>query len=150
MRKALERIGELYSTSRVFQDLLETGVYTGLGAAGQALTTDMTPEEIALSSAAMFGAGMGGRHLGGVIGQRAGAYIDKQFPEVGEDILQGIGMFRDKMPKSFRNAYDAKVGPIAHLGGAAQYGNMVGRGYGDNLAQLAVALAAPGVISLEE
>lgn len=150
MRKALERMGDLYSTSRVFQDLVETGLYTGMGAAGQAVMTDMTPEEIALSSAAMFGAGMAGRPLGGAIGQRVGRYVDNEFPEVGKDILEGIGILRNNMPKTIKKVYDAKVGPIAHLGGATQYGDMIGRGYGDNLAQLAVALASPGIFGSED
>ena len=150
MRKALDRIGELYSTSRVFQDLIETGMYTGVGAVGQAAMTDMTPEEIALSSAAMFGAGMLGRPLGGAIGQRAGRYVDANHPVVGEGLLEGIDQLRTAMPKPVQRAYDAKLGPIAHLGGAAQYGDLLGRGYGDNLAQLAVALASPGIFGEDQ
>ena len=49
-----------------------------------------------------------------------------------------------------REVAEAKMGPYSHLGGFAQYGNMLGRGYGDNLAQAAVALAAPGIFSNKE
>lgn len=145
MRSALSRIGELYQTSPVFQDLAETSAATALAAGGQAMLTDMTPEEIALASAAGFGAGMIGRPIAGRAGQAMGGYVDRNFPEVGQDILEGMGILRNNMPGTFQKMYDAKVGPYAHMGGAAQYGNMLGRGYGDNLAQLAVALAAPGI-----
>ena len=150
MRKALDKIGELYFTSQVFQDLLETGGYTAAGAIGQAITTDMTPEEIALSGAAMFAGGMAGRPIGGAVGQRLGKYVDTNHPAVGEEILEGIDMVRNNMTPTLRKLYDAKIGPIAHLGGAQQYGNIVGRGVGDNVAQLGIALAAPGLINIEE
>ena len=46
--------------------------------------------------------------------------------------------------------FEAKMAPYAHLGGGAQYMNMIGRGYGDNIAQAAVALAAPGIFGDDE
>ena len=47
MRPAVSRIVELYKTSPVFQDLVETAAATTLAAGGQAMFTDMTPEQIA-------------------------------------------------------------------------------------------------------
>ena len=145
MRSALSRIGELYQTSPIFQDLLETSAATALAAGGQAAFTDMTPEEIALASAAGFGAGMIGRPIIGRAGQAIGGVVDRRAPEIGEGLLEGMQDVAEMLPKPMRGAYEAKISPYQHLGGAAQYGNMLGRAHGDNLAQLAVALAAPGI-----
>ena len=145
MRSALSRIGELYQTSPVFQDLLETSAATALAAGGQAAFTDMTPGEIALASAAGFGAGMIGRPIMGRAGQAIGGVVDRRAPEIGKDLIDGIHTAVGMMPKSMQALYEAKLGPYAHMGGAAQYGNLMGRAYGDNAAQLAVALAAPGI-----
>lgn len=145
MRSALSRIGELYQTSPVFQDLIETGAATALAAGGQAAFTDMTPEEIALASAAGFGAGMVGRPIMGRAGQALGGVVDRRAPEFGQEMMDGVNTFIGQLPTPARKLYEAKLGPYAHMGGAAQYGNLIGRGYGDNLAQLAVALAAPGI-----
>ena len=145
MRKALERIAQLYQTSPLFQDLLETSAGTGIATAGQALMTDMTPEELALSSAATFGAGMIGRPLLGRAGQALGTKLDKEIPVLGEGMMEGMEEFLNMMPSGVEKLYRAKMAPYADLGGAAQYLNLMGRGYGDNLAQFGVALAAPGV-----
>ena len=149
MRLALDKIVQLYKTSPVFQDLLETAVGTGVAAGGQALFTDMTPQEIALASGAAFGAGMIGRPLMGRAGQQLGKYVDKNHPgfakTLGEGIDESIQMMGPLAP-----ALEAKVAPYRHLGPAAQYANLIGRGYGDNIAQAVVALAAPGIFGNKE
>jgi len=145
MRLALDRIGQLYQTNPVFQDLLETGAGAAVAAAGQALATDMTPEEIALSSGAVFAAGMLGRPILGRAGQAVGGYVDRNYPQVGRELEQGMIQARNMMPGVMGKMFDAKMAPYTHLGGAQQYGNLIGRGYGDNIAQALIALSAPGI-----
>lgn len=150
MRPALDKIVSLYKTSPVFQDLVETAAATTLAAGGQALFTDMTPEQIAIASAAGFGAGMVGRPIVGRAGQAVGGVIDRVDPSFGTSLMSGINKGIDMLPKEMAEVYKAKLGPYQHLGGAAQYGNIIGRGYGDNIAQLAVAVAAPGIFGEEQ
>ena len=149
-RLPLQKIVELYKTSPVFQDLLETSAATALAAGGQAAMTDMTPEEIAIASAAGFGAGMVGRPIMGRAGQAIGGVVDRRAPEYGEALMEGVHSMVGMMPKPVQQMYAAKLGPYAHMGGAAQYGNLVGRAYGDNAAQLAVALGAPLVFGAQD
>ena len=150
MRPAVSRIVELYTTSPVFQDLLETAAYTGVSAAGQAAFTDMTPEQIALASAGGFGAGLIGRPIVGRAGQAIGGVLDRHNPVAGKALIDSVNETINTMPKPVRDMYRAKMGPYENLGGAAQYGNLLGRTYGDNLAQLAVTLAAPGIFGEQE
>ena len=150
MRKALDKIIQLYSTSPVFQDLVETAGMTGVAAGGQALMTDMTPEEIAIASAAGFGAGMVGRPIVGRAGQMIGGAVDKRYPQTSRMIAQAMDEGVESLPKGMREVMQAKVAPYKDMGGVAQYLNMIGRGYGDNLAQLGVALAAPGIFGEEQ
>ena len=149
-RAAFDRIAKLYTTSPLFQDLLETGIGTGVATAGQALFTDMTPEELALSGAAAFAAGMIGRPVLGAAGQYLGNKIDRAYPELGEELVRDIDRSVRGMPEILRKPVQAKLAPYRHLGGASQYANMIGRGYGDNLAQGIVALTAPGIFSGKE
>ena len=143
---------KLYKTSPIFQDLVETAAATGMAAGGQAAFTDMSPEEIAIASAAGFGAGMVGRPIVGRIGQGVGSIADKNYPKLSQALKetynQGKGM--EIYPEGIREMMMAKMGPYKDLGGFAQTGQLLGRGYGDNLAQLAVALAAPGIFANEE
>ena len=147
MRMSMDRIIELYKSSPLFQDLLETAAGTGLAAGGQALFTDMSPEEIALASGAAFGAGMVGRPIVGRAGQALGGVVDRRYPQVGKTIMSDIEAFTENAPPGVREVFEAKMNPYKHLGGTSQYLNMVGRGYGDNIAQAVVALTAPGILS---
>ena len=149
MRLALDKIIELYQTSPIFQDLIETGAFTAAAAGGQALLTDMTPEEIALASGASFGAGMIGRPIMGRAGQYLGNVVDKRYPAVGEFLIKGMDDAVE-MSGPMGPAIQAKLNPYKHLGGSSQYFNLIGRGYGDNLAQAGVALAAPGIFGDKE
>lgn len=149
-RLSLDKIAELYKTSPIFQDLLETSAATALAAGGQAVMTDMTPEQIAMASAAGFGAGMVGRPIMGRAGQAIGGVVDRRAPEMGSALIGGVHDMVNMMPSPVQKMYAAKLGPYAHMGGAAQYGNLIGRAYGDNAAQLAVALAAPGIFGAQD
>jgi hypothetical protein len=149
MRLALDKVIELYKTNPIFQDLIETTAATGALTAGQAVMSDMTPEELALAAGATFGAGMIGRPIAGRAGQYLGKYVDKRYPEFGmltEEVMNEL----KESAGPLRPLIEAKLEPYKHLGGAAQYFNLMGRGYGDNIAQLAVALAAPGVLGNKE
>ena len=154
MRPALEKIVALYKTSPVFQDLLETAAGTALAAGGQAIATDMTPEEIALASAGAFGAGMVGRPIVGQVGQVIGKYADKSLPKSSASIasyLRGEGAPSDNVSvEAIRQALITKAAPFANLGGYEATGQIIGRQYGDNIAQLAVALAAPSIFGGED
>ena len=150
MRHALDKIIQLYKTSPVFQDLVETAAGTGIAATGQALFTDMTPEQIALASAAGFGAGMVGRPIVGRAGQAVGGYFDRRNPQASQTFLKSMHEGMEMYPQAMQEVFQAKMGPYQKLGGFAQYGNMLGRAYGDNLAQAAVALAAPGIFGDKE
>ena len=149
MRKALQRIGELYSTSPVFQDLIETAGMTGTVAIGQALTTDMTPQEIALSGAAGAGAAMIGRPIFGKVGETFGGVLDRNFPEAekafSETIndLQNIKGIGGKLVR-------AKLNPYEKSGGMGKYFGLMGRGMGDNIVQGAVGIAAPFLLPNNE
>ena len=149
MRHAVDKMIQLYKTNPIFQDLVETAAYTGVGAIGQAALTDMTPQEIALASAAGFGAGMIGRPIVGRAGQALGSIADKRFPQTSANIAQTYreGKGLEIYPKAIQEILMAKMGPYKHLGGFEQTGQMFGRSYGDNVAQAAVALAAPAFFS---
>ena len=143
MRLALDKILQLYKTSPVFQDLIETGIGTAAVTGAQAVATDMTPEELAMAAAASFGAGMVGRPIVGRVGQAVGGALDRRYPEIGQEIMKSVNRFNDNMPSIIRDPLKAKIAAFDHLGGAAQYGNMLGRAYGDNVAQGVIGLASP-------
>ena len=151
-RKALEKIVELYKTSPIFQDLLETAAGTAVAAGGQAVFTDMTPEQIALASGAAFGAGIVGRPIVGRAGQAIGGRIDKIKPRASEALADAYreGKGLEMYPEAIREMMMTKMNPYRDLGGFAQTGQLLGRGYGDNIAQAAVALAAPGILGDNE
>ena len=140
MRKAVDKLKEIYLT-QLGQDVIETLGIAGIAAGGQALFTDMTPEEIILSSALGIGAATVGRPLGGRAAQAIGNHIHKNHPVMSggaEDIVNA--MVND--PR-FGEAFKSKLAPYAHLNAPAQLGQMFGRAYGDNVMQGAVGLAAP-------
>lgn len=154
MRTAGQRLKEMFDYNTLEgQDLIETLLHTGMAAGGQALFTDMTPEQIALASAAGFGAGMVGRKVGAPIGQRIGQTIGNNVQGANDVAAQALAAARQvaaNIPGSAGRVLDMKLNPVSHLDAAAQYGNMIGRNRGDDLAQLAVALAAPGIFGGEK
>ena len=147
MRPAGSRLLDLYKTSPIFQDLVETSMMTAATTAGQAAMTDLTPEELAIAAAVSMAAGMAGRPIVGKGAQMVGRHLDKKYPQATKQFMDDIDELMAASPKLVREGYNAKIGPYRDMGNAAAYANMVGRGYGDNIAQLAVSLAAPGLIS---
>ena len=141
MRVAADRMVELYKTSPIFQDIVETAINTGVIATGQAIGTDMSAEEIAMSAGIGAGAAMIGRPIGGRIGQSIGGVVDRRAPGVGVALGEGIEDVK-RMP-GLGPIMSAKMGPYEDLAGAQQYGQLLGRGYGDNIAQYGVGIAMP-------
>ena len=107
----------------------------------------MTPEQIALSTALGIGAATVGRPIVGRTGQMIGSSIKNPYVDhIAKEIIN-VNQFPEGM---LREMMEAKLSPYKHLSAPAQVGQLVGRGYGDNIAQGAVALAAPQLIrSLE-
>ena len=151
MRISGQRLAELYGT-QLGQDVVETLVGAGIAAGGQALFTDMTPEQIALSTVLGVGAAAVGRPIVGRTGQIIGNQLSKN-PAINRGAQQGLNFFEkgaEFYGDAGKAAWAAKMRPYAHLPAAAQLGQFLGRGYGDNLAQAVVALAAPQLVqSLE-
>ena len=139
MRNAGTRIAELYKT-QIGQDVLETLLGAGVSATGQLVATDMTPEQIAMSTVLGIGAATVGRPIVGRAGQMIGNRIkNPAIHEIAADMVNPNQI----PPGMLRDMYEAKLAPFKDLSAPAQVGQLFGRGYGDNIAQLAVALAAP-------
>ena len=161
MSRLAGRVWDGYRNNLWVQDLIETAVMA-LGVAGaQALFTEMTPEEIATSGAIGFGAGMGGRPLGHVVGKHVGRWADQAAPEHSAQL-------RAKMDKAMSNVEEfgqenmaakhmsdlvqAKMNQHLRPGAGAFEAAMsyVGRQRGDNIAQAGVGLLSPLVMGGEE
>lgn len=166
----ISKLGNFYSGSSFAQDLVETGIGTGVSAAGQLLFTDMSPQEIALSSLLGAGAAMGVRP----IAARAGRAVGRRLPESWNQGLEAIQAsmgpalpiptkhyldamdneikalrsmgdkqgadFMEKMMPVLRSKYKAEFEGRTPLEGTLGYG---ARLYGDNLAQFGVAAMTP-------
>ena len=141
-RKALDRLRAFYE-SGLGQDIVETGTGTVLWAGGQALFTDMSPEEIALSAGVGVGAAAIGRPLVGRLGQSLGTRIDKTSP----GMVKRSQDFIDHLKKT--EILKAKFAPYANLSPTAQLGQFFGRTYGDNALQGLLAIAAPSLFELD-
>ena len=145
-----------YKNNLLVQDIVETAVAT-LGIAGaQALFTDMSPEEILMSSGVGVGAAMVGRPMGDRAGRAIGRMADKRYPQASKGwqnnldesmaaikAIGGEGMdevMQAKMQHHFADGRGAFEGT----------GSIYGRQYGDNLAQLAVGAVAPSLLGSGE
>ena len=146
-----------YKDNLLVQDIVETAIAT-LGIAGaQALFTEMSPEEIAMSGAFGVGAATVGRPLGDRAGRAVGRHFDNSAPGfskmAGDEIAKarqvvknvgGDGM-EEVMQAKMKHHFDVPGrGPLEGLG------SVYGRQYGDNIAQGVVGLAAPIFIGGEE
>lgn len=148
MRKAVDKIKAIYGTE-IGQDVLETLVAAGAIAATQAVATDMTPEEIALSSGIGISGAFVGRKLGADIGRYIGRRLDNN-PSVSVPLAEGMQMFRNKVPEGpLRDALDLKLKPVANAGGAEQLGYLWGKGRGDNIVQLGIGAVSPLIFNSE-
>ena len=150
MRKALDRLGELYKT-QLGQDVIETLLGAGVAAGGQAMFTDMTPEEILLSTGVGVGAAAVGRPIVGRAGQAIGRTIATKNPKMEAKTQRLLQDMVNSQPSgAMREALLAKLAPYSGLPATSQLGQVIGRGYGDNIAQGLVALAAPGLLPGED
>ena len=165
MRKA-NQLWEMYRDNAVMQDAVETAIGAIVSAGGQALLTDMSAQEIALSTALGAGGALAMRPALGRIGYAVGRPIDKRMPGLGDRVAQddmmssfAIGspahlklmnsMPKDGMTDTLRGISQAKYNQNFVAPGGRERGfaegmlGTFGRQYGDNLAQGAVALVTP-------
>lgn len=166
---ALAKLGNAYQKNALLQDAVETLGGAAVAAGGQALMTDMSAEEIALSALLGGGAAMAARPFAADLGGKLGKLLDEKYPGVLQAVPQeytamlvpGSGPAVRMMQKEVRSQSDpvlkkgAEIAKNIHL---AKYNqNMRGKGdveglltllgryYGDNASQLAVALATPAL-----
>lgn len=156
MRKAFDRIVELYKTNPIYQDLIETTLNTGIATGGQALFTDMTGEELALAAAVNFGSGMVGRPLLGPVGGYVGRQVNTHLmPRVDSKYVNAFDkarhQFAQENPKQAA-VWSTKYAPYLSKGMSIPEatGNIIGRGWGDNVAQTIAAVAMPQLFRKEE
>jgi|DEB0MinimDraft_6_1074348.scaffolds.fasta_scaffold25740_2 MFS family permease len=181
MRKAQDKImqmlaavGQKYRDSAAFQDALETLGGAAVAAGGQAIFTDMTPEEIALSTLLGGAAAFGARPIAAQVGGSIGAALDKRNPNwVSENIPREVAAIFPGSPGAVMEAERLRR---ATSGGGEQgamkllrdlqlskyrqnfkgKGDLeglltaIGRYSGDNIAQAGVALTTPFFMSASE
>ena len=156
-KNILSQIKNLYLNSGFAQDAMETLLFGGATAIGQAMMTDMTPEEIAIST----GLGMVGatamRPVMGQIGYAVGRPLDKLRPNAAER-MGGLAKIIPGTPQSVQANKDVEI--IGDLMQAKYNQNYLnadgtpkgalegflghqGRTRGDNLAQYAIAIGTP-------
>ena len=175
-RKAADLLGgawQRYQTDGHFQDIVETVGGAGVSAVGQALLTDMSPEEIALSAIIGAGAGMAARPLLARAGYAGGRHLDKKMPnaqdyggvmsptsprgqEIYEEILRKVGgdeavnsdimlkLLKAKGNQNFIRPDGTERGYIEGTLGA------FGRNRGDNITQGLVAVSTPFLLGKED
>ena len=148
----MDRLVEFYKT-QLGQDVIETALGAATAAGGQALFTDMSAEEIALSTALGVGAAAVGRPLMGRAGQAIGNRIDRANPGVRAFSKQTIDEMQS--PNAFGGPVLAemmrnKMAPYADQSPSGQIGQLFGRAYGDNAGQALVALGSPLFLGNDE
>ena len=168
------QIWNTYKNNAHLQDLIETGIGAGLSAGYQVAFTDMTPEEIALSTGAGAAGALALRPLMARAGYAAGRQIDKRMPGLDDYINNdpmlanmalgtpsNVALYKrnlandpdNEMWKMAAEMSQAKhnqnfIAPDGRVRGAAEgLIGMYGRLYGDNVAQLGVAVASPAVLA---
>ena len=111
-------IWKKYQTDGNFQDVAETLGGAGVAAAGQAIFTDMSPEEIALSTllggAAAFAARKPMAHAGFAVGK----HLDKRFPNAKDH----LGMMSLSSPRG-REIYKRILTDVGGTGCSADLNN---------------------------
>tara|TARA_Y100000385_G_C12922185_1_gene563078 strand:+ start:261 stop:851 length:591 start_codon:yes stop_codon:yes gene_type:complete len=166
MRKATQ-LWEMYRDSGQAQDIMETALGAVVAAGGQALLTDMSAEEIALSTGLGAAGALAMRPAMARGGFALGRQLDKKLPDglvddmareqMTASMLVGTPVnlkYWESQPASeFKNTMQAlsqakynqnylrKDG--SERGLAEGFVGSMGRAYGDNLAQGAVALTTP-------
>lgn len=162
-----------YQNDGDFQDIVETLGGAGVAATGQAIFTDMSPEEIALSTLLGGGAAFAARKPFAKGGFALGRYLDKKMPnaqdhfgmmsissprgrEIYKRILTDIGGKSAAENDILLKVISAKGNQNYVRPDGTDRGYMegflgaFGRNRGDNIAQGAVALATPFLLGGNE
>ena len=167
MRQAGEALWNFYKNNAPVQDAAETLLGAGLSAGYQAAFTDMSAEEIAVSTALGAAGAFALRPAMGHIGYAIGRPMDKAFPGA-KNMNPGMAMIASPGSPQAVKAWKAMdPGPIRETGqgiAEAKYNQNFkkkdggergflegtigtwGRQYGDNVAQIGVAVATPVVL----
>ena len=162
MRKAGQQLWNFYKNNSLAQDAIETGMWAGGSALGQALFTDMEAGEIAGATALGAGLAMGSRPLGRRGGAALGKMIDQRAPGLLADIEKFIPVTKkgrdaavqaarelDMNPEAVAELLDAKRNQVAFNPDDTERGDaatMLAYYLGnraDNIVQGGVALLAP-------
>lgn len=162
MRLAVDKLRQALIREPVYQDILETAAMAGGSALYQGLFTDMSPGEIAASTAIGAGLGMGGRYVGARAGRAIGKHIDKVAPTAFDEFKPYVAVTRDgsaaalnmmrkntsgsnnEAARAFRDVLAAKRNMAgADAGTAEAILSYVLRNRADNIAQGGYALVSP-------
>jgi len=168
MRHAGQALWNFYKNNAAVQDATETLAGAGISAGYQALFTDMSAEEIAVSTALGAAGAFALRPAMGHIGYAVGKPLDKAFPNA-KNVDPGMAMFvspgspqsvqayKSMAPGTMRDAglgiAEAKYNQNFKRKDGSERGFLEGtmgtwgRQYGDNVAQIGVAVASPYVLS---
>ena len=170
----LKRLGNAYQKNAAVQDAVETLGGAAISAGGQALFTDMSPEEIAISTLLGGAAAMAARPVAANLGGRLGKVLDKKFPGALEGVPQelasiypgsgpSVRVMQQQVREAPRGSAERKVAEVMKNLNLSKYNQnmrgkgdveglltMLGRYQGDNAAQLAVAIAAPAILGIAE
>ena len=150
MRKATDLLKKLY-TGDTSQDISETLFNTGVITAAQALSGEMTPEELAVSAALGLGGGFAGRHYGGRVGNVVGRQLDQRYPQTMSKMNEDFGNVYKKLGEwGVRPGAEMKWSS-SNLGKSPGEGlsNFIGRTYGDNVLQGLIGLGTYGYFNDE-
>ena len=167
MRQAGQALWDFYKNNAPVQDAAETLLGAGLSAGYQAAFTDMSAEEIAVSTALGAAGAFALRPAMGHIGYAIGRPMDKAFPGA-KNMNPGMAMIASPGSPLAVKAWKAMdPGPVRETGqgiAEAKYNQNFkkkdggergflegtigtwGRQYGDNVAQIGVAVATPVVL----
>ena len=167
MRQAGQALWNFYKNNAPVQDAAETLLGAGLSAGGQALFTDMSAEEIAVSTALGAAGAFALRPVMGHVGYAVGRPLEKAFPGA-KNVNPGLAMgLSPGSPQAVKAWKAMEPGPVRDAGqgvAEAKYNQNFkkkdggergflegtvgtwGRQYGDNVAQIGVAVAAPAVL----
>ena len=157
-RNILQNLNNLYKENKNFKDAADTLIGASIAAGGQALFTDMTPQEIALASVLGIGAAYAVRPIGEMTGEYVGRQIKEQFPEdfgnrfnrVAEilpgtpgspELYKGVPLLSTRAEAGYKQNFKRPDGTDKTFMEGLPY--MVGREYSDQVAQLLVGTASP-------
>lgn len=155
MSRSAGRVWDAYRAAPQYQkDIIETLVTT-LGVTGaSAVLTEMSAEELAATAGLSAGASLVGRPVGRHVGSAVGRQVDRivpEFSERGRPILHG---HVDQQPVSsvMKQQAHAVIDELfpGNRGLMDSAGRYAGQMFGDNVAQIAVAAAAPTLFGLSK